>query len=264
MAVYNGEKFLKEAIESVLAQSYSNLELLIVNDGSTDQTENIINQFSDSRIASFNQINKGVSAARNLALSKMKGDYFCFLDADDIYPKHSIKWRMSVLEEDPSVKFAHGVVHYVDSSGHSLNYEYKPAFKGEPFNRLLRLDSKCMFGNTWLIKKDQNQTYKFEEKMKHSEDLLFYLSICQGGKLSYTEKTILLYRQHPNSAMKNISGLEKGYISLIKNIKENFEISFTRRLILKIIISKIMFLSFLRISKDVKKAVNAPFKVIAS
>ena len=78
MPVYNAEAFISEAITSVIRQSHKNWELLIVNDGSTDRSKNIIHSFPDKRIQYFEQQNRGVSVARNVGLKNMKGDYFCF------------------------------------------------------------------------------------------------------------------------------------------------------------------------------------------
>src|SRR5262245_43093607 len=88
--VYNTEKFLAGCITSVLQQTHTNWELLIIDDGSVDGSANVVKQFNDPRIHYFHQENQGVSAARNAALRRMKGDFFCFLDGDDVMPPHSI------------------------------------------------------------------------------------------------------------------------------------------------------------------------------
>ena len=90
MPAYNVEKHIASSISSVLNQSYNNWELIIINDGSTDETEQTIKLFKDKRIKYFKKQNGGVSSARNLALIKMQGDYFCFLDADDRLTKNSL------------------------------------------------------------------------------------------------------------------------------------------------------------------------------
>src|SRR5687767_1726855 len=94
MPAFNAEKFIEAAIQSVLDQTYSNIELIIINDGSSDRTEEKIFKFNANCIRYFKQENKGVSAARNQGLENMRGDFFCFLDADDIYPLNSIASRM--------------------------------------------------------------------------------------------------------------------------------------------------------------------------
>ena len=97
MPVYNAGKYINRAIDSVINQSFQNWELLIINDGSTDDSEHKINEYSDKRIKYFQQINQGVSSARNQGLRHMNGGYFCFLDADDYLPSGSIESRYHKL-----------------------------------------------------------------------------------------------------------------------------------------------------------------------
>src|SRR5437868_2983730 len=106
MPAYNAGKYIAEAIQSVRAQTHKNWELLICDDGSTDGTVAIISSFKEPRIRFFTQPHAGVSAARNLAMGNMLGDYFCFLDADDVLPPNSLTARLEMLERDKSLSFA--------------------------------------------------------------------------------------------------------------------------------------------------------------
>ena len=91
LPVFNGEKFIKKAIESVLNQSLDDFELIIINDGSTDSTSDIINSFEDNRIRIINQNNKGPGQARNNGLKIASGDYIMFLDADDWFCEDALE-----------------------------------------------------------------------------------------------------------------------------------------------------------------------------
>ena len=91
LPVYNSEKYIKKAIESVLTQTFSDFELIIVNDGSTDATSDIINSFDDERIKVITQSNQGPGAARNNALKSVNSDYVMFLDSDDWYHPKAIE-----------------------------------------------------------------------------------------------------------------------------------------------------------------------------
>ena len=82
--VFNAEKFINETLDSILKQSFSKIEIIVVNDGSHDNSEKIIKSFCDERIVYFSQINQGVSVARNVGLSYVKGNYVIFFDADDL------------------------------------------------------------------------------------------------------------------------------------------------------------------------------------
>ena len=102
MPVYNSEKYVSEAIESVCYQSYKNWELLIVNDGSVDLSSEIIEKYAkkDSRITVFHKRNEGVSNARNFALGKISGEYVTFIDSDDVYHADRLKKMVQVFEKN--------------------------------------------------------------------------------------------------------------------------------------------------------------------
>ena len=104
MPVYNCEKYISEAIESVLSQSYQNWELLIVDDGSTDHSPEIIDRYAqkDVRIQSFHNKNEGVSAARNFALSKISGELVTFIDSDDVYHPDRLQRMVQIFEKYPN------------------------------------------------------------------------------------------------------------------------------------------------------------------
>ena len=139
MPVYNAGPFVGAAIESVLNQSHSNWELLIVNDGSTDQSDQVIRSYSDGRIRLFSQSNKGVSSARNVALNAMNGEFFCFLDADDILPGNAIQSRLDVFLNSDEIHFVDGTVKQYDHLMTKVTREWRPSFEGKPLGLLLRL-----------------------------------------------------------------------------------------------------------------------------
>ena len=101
VGIYNGEKFLSECIESVINQAYENLEIILVNDGSTDNSIGIIEKYAkiDRRIRVINQKNSGVSAARNAALDICTGEYICFLDQDDCLKKEYVLYFFNLIKK---------------------------------------------------------------------------------------------------------------------------------------------------------------------
>jgi len=102
--LYNKEKFIKNTIESVLNQEFNDFEILIINDGSTDSSLKQIEAFTDSRIKIFDQENKGVSVARNFGLAQAKGEYICFLDADDYWYPHFLSQMYKHIKLLPEQK----------------------------------------------------------------------------------------------------------------------------------------------------------------
>lgn len=246
MPVYNGERYLADSIQSVLNQSYRHLELLIVNDGSTDGSEGIVRQFTDPRIRYFAQNNSGVSVARNTALANMIGNYFCCLDADDVLPANSIQSRLEVFRKSSSITFVDGMVKVYNATLEKLLYQWTPRKEGHIFSELIRLTGNCFIAPTWLVKRVPGTIYLYENGMTHGEDLLFYISIANSGEYAYTTDCILHYRKNEQSVMNNLSGLGRGYAFLAAKLREQFGDRFTlwNRFLFHFKVRKIMFLSF--------------------
>src|SRR5690606_16654444 len=194
---YNCQSYIDQAIDSVFQQTYADWELVIVDDGSTDQSLDIIRQYaeSESRIRVFTQENRGVSKARNLALENARGEYIAFLDADDWLPPDSLRSRIRKFTESPATTFVDGRVDVYNESGTAIERSWTPAFRGDPYHQLLRLSSRCFFGPNWMIRLKPGQTCRFNENIKHGEDLLFYAELSrEGGSYDYANETVYCYR----------------------------------------------------------------------
>jgi glycosyltransferase involved in cell wall biosynthesis len=118
--VYNGAVTVAEAVDSALGQSYTNLEVIVVNDGSTDATAEVLREYGD-RIKVIEQANAGLSRARNAALRIAKGEYVAFLDADDFWLATMVERSVAVLERDPGCVLVYSDLELVDSAGVTLH-----------------------------------------------------------------------------------------------------------------------------------------------
>lgn len=264
MAAYNSEKYIAQAIASLQAQTYTNWELLVVNDGSQDDTEAIIIDLAaqDARIQVISQANAGVSAARNAALARMCGEFFLIFDSDDYLPPHSLEARVEIMEQRPEIYFVDGQIKKKGEFLKRILAEVKTTFEGNPHQALMRLDATCFILPSWLIRRDPQKEYTMQLGMSHAEDLLFYIDISQNPAHLFTavEDEVLYYRVHENMAMKNLDGLKNGYKALYKNIANKYKAKFSLRLWLKYRISRIMFLSYLR-NKEFYKAVRSLWRI---
>jgi glycosyltransferase involved in cell wall biosynthesis len=225
--VYNAEKYIKDAIESVLQQSYKNWELIVVNDGSTDNSKSIIKSNHDERIKYYEQENKGSAAARNIGLDQMKGDYFCFLDADDVLTKDSISSRINLFNSSGNLDFVDGTVLKYNETLSQVLYKWVPVSKGNPFQDLISLNGKNFLGLTWMIKRKSNFVYEMNERISHGEDLLFFLELSKKAETVYdfVHQSILRYRIHSSSAMRNTDGLIQGYRDIAQILESDPDIS---------------------------------------
>ena len=221
MPVYNAQDYVAEAIQSILSQSHSDWELLVVNDGSTDDSERVIRSFDDPRIHYFKQENRGVSVARNVGLKHMRGNYFCFLDADDVLTPESLAARCTILDSQPDVCFVDGSVEVMDRELKTVIRLKEHTFIGNPINALLSLDSSCFFGPTWMIRRMPDTIYSFRESLTHGEDLLFYMTISQNGLYFPIKEVTYRYRSDNNSAMSDIDGLWSGYKTILSYLTDS-------------------------------------------
>lgn len=208
MPLYNNEKYVIEAIQSVINQTYKDWELIIVNDASRDNSKEVVEKFLekqvDSRIKFINlEKNKGVSFARNLGIRESKGEYISFLDSDDFWNKDFLKLSYYKLKEN--YKFVYTNFYYVYENN-KLKKTYSNNINGylNDFisNEKNRFEFRLPFCvGCVVIKKDLLETYKinFPEDQFLFEDVLFFsklLCITKGG---FVENTVTYYRQHKES-----------------------------------------------------------------
>ena len=226
MTAFNAEQYIKTSIESVLNQTLKNWELIIINDGSQDDTETIVKAFDDPRIKYFFQVNKGVSAARNAGLEQISGEYFCFLDADDYLTPESLNVRFQYFCKNPDLDFLDGKINIYDRNLENIINQWMPKFRGNPLKELLNISGSCFFNPSWMIKRKYDFNYHFNEDLSHGEDLLFFIDISEwGGTYDFVDDVILHYRKGHHSAMKNLIGLEQGYKQIYKSILSKERIS---------------------------------------
>lgn len=126
LPVYNGEKYLKEAIESILNQTFDDFEFIIINDGSTDDTKKIIESYNDKRIRVVNQKNKGLSLSLNIGISMSQGEYIARMDADDISEKDRLMEQVSFMDQNPEIGICGSSVILINELGDHIGYMIHP------------------------------------------------------------------------------------------------------------------------------------------
>lgn len=257
MPVFNAVRYIGPAIESVIQQTYQNWELLIVDDGSTDGSKDVIARFSEPRIRYFFQPNKGVSSARNIGLRHRRGQFLVFLDADDALSPNSVSSRLRVFAAHPHVNMVDGHVEVWNADMKKCIRQWTPSAKGYVLPLFFQLKPGCFICLTWMIRVLPDFPFEFDEEMRHAEDLLFLAQIANTGDYEYVSETIYLYRSTPGSAMKQIDGLAKGYWQYYRKISVIYgpQISIATRFILQLKLRKIMFLTYLA-HREIVKAVQ--------
>lgn len=251
MPAYNAGETIAQSIDSVLAQTYSNWELLIVDDGSVDNTATLINSYSDKRIRYFAKKNGGVSSARNMAFENMRGDFFCFLDADDLLTPESVSVRIDRFEQEQEIGILDGTVIVTKNDIKNVLRIYRPSLSGRVVKKFALLSDKVFCMPSAMIRVEPAIVYRFDEQMTHAEDVLFYLKVHQQSKLLYASvpDPILYYRRGNKTAMADLDGLGKGYVQFYRHVKATKILDTLGLVYLKYKIGRIMFLSYLRKGK---------------
>ncbi|HOW51572.1 MAG TPA: glycosyltransferase [bacterium] len=197
--VYNGENYLREAIDSALAQTYPNIEVIVVNDGSTDDgaTERIALSYGD-RIRYFAKKNGGVASALNMALREMRGEYFSWLSHDDVYLPEKIVRQWEVLSRSEGKRMVTCHVCVIDSSGKKLR-EIVPSSRLSRSPRwFLALDiDGGMNGCSLLIPKSAFDEYgDFDENLQTTQDYDMWFRITNNYSIAIVPEVLLCSRQH--------------------------------------------------------------------
>lgn len=183
MPVYNGEAYIKRSIESVLSQSYEDIEVIIVDDGSIDNTAEIIKSYNDERIIYIRQKNQGQGAARNKGIKISAGKYIAFLDADDSYLSEKVEKEVNYLKEHPEFQCVYCNALHFYTNNRVKFYKKKGIFpSGDILNCLL--ESNFINPNTIMVRKDILEgkiMFGEGEEGRYCDDWGFYLKIAAAG-----------------------------------------------------------------------------------
>ena len=191
MPVYNGEKYLKEAIDSVLGQTFADFELLIVNDGSTDNTVKLIEEYSDKRIRLINRANGGVSAALNTGLKEAKGKYIARFDADDVCYPYRLERQYAFMEANPGYIVIGSDADYMSEEGDPLFKYINIGHTPEEIEE--RINTYCPFvhSSVFYLKDPVIISGGYEVNAHSFEDYFLWMRLIKKGKLlNFTDPLI--------------------------------------------------------------------------
>lgn len=194
MPVYNGEKYISEAIESVLKQSYRNFEFIIIDDGSTDNTLKIIRSYKDKRIILL-QNNHDFIGSLNKGLQYAKGKYIARMDADDIMHVDRLRIQNGIMEEEPSITVCGTWMnHFGENVKAGSVARTVEGLIESPLIALIK--GNLLFHPTTLIRKDFLEKYNLKyQHYDYAEDYKFWFEIAKRGGVFYIEsQPLLLYR----------------------------------------------------------------------
>ncbi|MEI8040395.1 MAG: glycosyltransferase [Verrucomicrobiota bacterium] len=206
---YNQARYLPQAIESALGQSGGNVEVIVVDDGSTDETPEVIGRYlADPRFKSVRQPNTGLPGARNRGIAESAGDYLCFLDSDDYYGPVKVARQAALLDADPEIGFVYCDITTMDDTGQPVPEQFSIAKLQRELSG--NLFTSLMLGgffppHTVMIRRAVlDQVGAFDPDLGGHADYEFWLRVSGAGfKAVFLPETLACYRTHADSMSKD-------------------------------------------------------------
>jgi len=229
--VYNNENYIEATLNSALQQTWKNIEIIAIDDGSTDKSLAILNKFKSSRVKVFSQPNKGASASRNRGLREAKGDYIQFLDGDDLLDSKKIENQLKIIEEIPYA-LAYGPVGYFKNDDalpdiepiSSLHEDYAPGY--DFLFALYGGTSKKKEGgmvpvHAWLTPRQIiTEAGQWNEEISVDDDGEFFCRvILKAETVKYVSNAIAYYRKYDSYTSLSSQKTREAYLSVLNAIK---------------------------------------------
>ena len=221
---YNASQWIRATIDSALRQSYAPLEVVVVDDASTDETRQLLKEMGPRVRVYHNPANQGVSASRNRAIREAKGEYIALLDHDDIWHPEKLERQMALFQKDPGLGLVFSDCRYETNAGKSWrSFEASAPGRGHVFDRLLEENFiPCL--TAVFPKKTGLEAGGFRENLKILEDHDFFLRIAQKHRVDYVDQPLATYRLHEMNFTKRRDIYHQEKISLYQTYgKKAFE-----------------------------------------
>lgn len=203
LCCYNSERFLRETLKSVAAQTYKAWELVVINDGSMDATESIIKDFMREGypVTYHHQSNKGLGASRNRALELSKGEYIAFLDHDDVWFPEKLKKQVSVLDQRSEIDFVYTNFYNMKNDRLSLELQGRQP-EGFVFDRFLCHYPVGLLTVIARKKAIDNLDHPFDRNLKLLEELDLFMRLLYRSQAAYLPEPLAMYRIHSTMSSK--------------------------------------------------------------
>lgn len=230
---YNRGKYLGDAVRSVLAQSFIDFEVIVIDDGSTDDTDAVIKEIHDNRLIYERQANRGRSNARNHALRIARGAYITFLDSDDLYLPDKLQLQVSYLDNHPSVGMIYTSALCINDLGVALSHSYEATVSGHIYNEIAFFTPVTITLPTVMVRREVfDRVGGFDEQMHRFEDTDMWRRIAKYYWIEAIPEYTCALRTHGDNSL---AAQDPDYIKIALNyyaskiIREDCEFSMLLR-----------------------------------
>jgi glycosyltransferase involved in cell wall biosynthesis len=200
---YNAMAFLPETLKSVLEQTFTDFEVLIINDGSSDNVVEWAAQVTDPRVTLITQENQRVSAARNTGIANAQGEYIAFLDADDLWEPTKLEKQVHCLDDNPAVGLVYTWTLLVDQQNNPTGRVFASHAEGNIWQELLENDPISSGSSAMVRRECFDAVGVFDRSLAYAPDLDMWVRIAFDYPVAVIKEPLLRYRQIPNSFSRN-------------------------------------------------------------
>lgn len=214
---YNHEQYLARAIKSVLKQTHKNAEIIICDDGSSDNTKEVIKKFKHhKKIRYYYQSNQGLASTRNLGIKKAKGEFIAFLDSDDYWLPKKIEKQLKIFTKNKQIGLVYCFHYWVSEAG-KITGKKKKNYRGDIWQDLLQGNLIVGSGSAAVVKKECfDKIGLFDESLKSCEDWDMWLRIARVYQIDLTPELLVKITQHPHKIKQQKWSLARGRFKVIK------------------------------------------------
>ena len=210
--VYNGERFLELALDSILTQSFADFEIVAVDDGSSDSSRSILDEYAtrDSRVCVVGKSNGGIVSALNFGLGHCRGKFIARMDSDDIATPDRFETQVGVFESLSNAVAVGGFIQLIDETGDGMSAPGSPSrVTRTRLDQFPPVVANVQHSAGMFLKKAMDAVGGYRANFPHAEDYDLYLRLAEHGRFYNPEKLVLYYRVHPGSlSMKNLDRQE--------------------------------------------------------
>jgi glycosyltransferase involved in cell wall biosynthesis len=223
---YNCAHFLGEAIQSVLDQTFQDFEIIVIDDGSTDNTPEVASAFP---VRYLHQENQGVSATNNRGIELSRGEYILSLDSDDVLLKDALEKGVEVLDRHPEVGFSYGQAYMMDENGHIFRVRKSSFLEGSAIVDSKEQVRELLFFNrittsTVMMRRHcLDEVGGFHEELTNFEDHHLFIRLAKRYPVAYIAEPLVKYRVHPSQLHKSVNPkvAERAFLLMLQEVFED-------------------------------------------